>query len=547
MSTDGPASASTSSHPRLTLETAVDALEATRSELAHIRADTRCLEAALASAHLGYLTLDLRTGDATADARCAALLGYAPGELVPALSWLASLVHPEDRPGLAAAWRSHDWDRTRVCYVECRVRTSEGSWRHIGLRAGVAEWDADGLPARLAGTVRSVRIGSDESDLATSELRYRRLFEAAQDGILLLDAGSAEIMDANPYILDLLGYPYDDIVGRKLWEVGSFADAAASEAGFRELQRAGYVRYENLPLEAKGGRRIHVEFVSNLYHVDGQPIIQCNVRDITARRKAESELADLRDRLEALVEERTADLAEANAALCREIAERKSAEERARTLLVAERTRMAREIHDTLAQGLVGIIIQLEAGEDALGGGPVPEIASVHAHMQRARELARESLTEARRSVWALRPQVLEQADLLSALVLMAHNRTLGNSVAAEFACVGVPRALPPRVEDDLLRIAQEAVSNALQHAEARRVRIALSYEAKHVEMRVEDDGRGFDPSKEERPEGGHGLRSMRERAARIGGQLELSSRSGAGVTVRVVAPTEAWEEEADG
>ncbi len=116
-----------------------------------------------------------------------------------------------------------------------------------------------------------------------SELRYRRLFETAQDGILILDAESGEIMDVNPFLIDLLDYPFEELRGRKLWEIGQFKDIAASRAAFETLQQNEYIRYENLPLRRRDGKQINVEFVSNVYWVDTDKVIQCNIRDITAR------------------------------------------------------------------------------------------------------------------------------------------------------------------------------------------------------------------------------------------------------------------------
>jgi PAS domain S-box-containing protein len=116
-----------------------------------------------------------------------------------------------------------------------------------------------------------------------SELRYRRLFETAQDGILILDANSGEIMDVNPFLIDLLDYPFEELRGRKLWEIGQFKDIAANQSAFEKLQRNEYIRYENLPLRRRDGKQIQVEFVSNVYWVETDKVIQCNIRDITAR------------------------------------------------------------------------------------------------------------------------------------------------------------------------------------------------------------------------------------------------------------------------
>lgn len=124
--------------------------------------------------------------------------------------------------------------------------------------------------------------------LRASESRYRRLFETAQDGILLLNADTAQIEDVNPYLIDMLGYSHAEFLGKKLWEVGSFADRAESKEMFAELQTNGYVRFEDLPLKTKAGARVEVEFVSNMYDSEGIKVIQCNIRDITQRKAAEA-------------------------------------------------------------------------------------------------------------------------------------------------------------------------------------------------------------------------------------------------------------------
>jgi PAS domain S-box-containing protein len=129
-----------------------------------------------------------------------------------------------------------------------------------------------------------------EAALYANEVRYRRLFEAAKDGILILDGDSGQVVDANPYLGELLGYPREALLGKQLWEIGLLSDAAASQRAFLELQDTGYIRYDDLPLETADGRAIQVEFVSNAYRVNGALVIQCNIRDITARKEAEETL-----------------------------------------------------------------------------------------------------------------------------------------------------------------------------------------------------------------------------------------------------------------
>jgi PAS domain S-box-containing protein len=135
------------------------------------------------------------------------------------------------------------------------------------------------------------RKKAEEALHESEEVRYRRLFETAQDGILILDGESGEITDANPFLLTLLGYTSDEILGKKLWEIGVIKDKALAEQAAVDLKKTGYIRYEDLPLEAKDGRVIDVEFVSNLYVVNHTRVIQCSIRNITERKKAEAEIA----------------------------------------------------------------------------------------------------------------------------------------------------------------------------------------------------------------------------------------------------------------
>jgi PAS domain S-box-containing protein len=165
-----------------------------------------------------------------------------------------------------------------------------------------------------------IRVGKDiterkkaEDALRVSELRYRRLFEAAKDGVLLLDADTGQITDVNPYLIEKLGYSRDEFVNKKIWEIGAFRDTEMSKAGFRELQEKGYIHYESMPLVTRDGQLFDVEFVSNVYLVESEKVIQCNIRDITERKKNANALREYDEKLaqqNALLEQKNTALRE---------------------------------------------------------------------------------------------------------------------------------------------------------------------------------------------------------------------------------------------
>jgi two-component system, cell cycle sensor histidine kinase and response regulator CckA len=169
-------------------------------------------------------------------------------------------------------------------------KTKDGRLISIDAAAS-AILDARGKITGFLGLQRDITERKQaEAALRVSEIRYRRLFEAAKDGILILDHATGSIVDVNPFLEGLLGYPSRRLLGEKIWDLGFQRDAAASKLMFKELQDKGQVRYENLPLQTRKGLTAEVEFVSNVYEVDGRKVIQCNIRDITERVKVAKEL-----------------------------------------------------------------------------------------------------------------------------------------------------------------------------------------------------------------------------------------------------------------
>jgi PAS domain S-box-containing protein len=207
------------------------------------------------------------------------------------------------------------------------------------------------------------------------------------------------------------------------------------------------------------------------------------------------------------------------------------AEQGRRAAVFEERNRMARDIHDTLAQGFTGVIVQLEAAEDAISCGSRREGDK---HLHRAGELARQSLSEARRSVHALRPQALQEHNFWDALKGTIKNTTAGTALHATFEAQGKLPELPQPWQENLLHIGQEALTNALKYAHARNFKTRLTYKAKELRLELRDDGDGF---KVKDRHDGVGLRGMRERVEQMGGELEITSSGGKGTKITVLLP----------
>jgi len=174
--------------------------------------------------------------------------------------------------------------------AEARTKQAETRTRQADTRRKEAEGRTDEANIRTEqAEARTVKA------ILASELRYRRLFETAQDGILILDADTGQVVDANPFMKDLLGYSQKEFLGKKLWEIGPFKGEGASKITFSELQCKDRLRYEGLPLETKEGKRVEVEFISNAYLMDEKLFIQCNIRDITERKRVEARFRRLVD------------------------------------------------------------------------------------------------------------------------------------------------------------------------------------------------------------------------------------------------------------
>jgi PAS domain S-box-containing protein len=225
------------------------------------------------------------------------LLGYSLDELIGKELWEIGLFADVDENKRAFDELQRDG---YIRYDDLPLETKDGRQVNVEFVSNVYEVKSCKV---IQCNIRDItERGKAARALRNSELRYRRLFETAQDAILIVNADSRRIIDANPYVINLLGYSLEELIGKELWQIGLFRDIEESKAAFDRLQRDGYIRYEDLPLETKDGKRAEVEFVSNTYDVDGEAIIQCNIRDITDRKSAERAAREGAERFRFLAE-----------------------------------------------------------------------------------------------------------------------------------------------------------------------------------------------------------------------------------------------------
>ena len=356
------------------------------------------------------------------------------------------------------------------------------------------------MTSQLRGLVGHLedRVAERTGELRQSEERYRSLFEESKDAIFV-SAASGEVIDANQAALDLFGFTRDQAIGA---DVGERYIDPADQMRFREeIDKTGVVHDFEVRLLKRDGTVMDCLMTASRRHAeDGsdRPGILGIVRDVTERKKAQESL---------LQQEREMGVLE-------------------------ERNRVAREIHDTLAQGFTGIVLQLEAAEQVLEG----DAAEVANHLGKAKNLARQSLQEARRSVWDLRPQALEGRSLEVALEECVREFASASQEKTTFDVSGRRRELPPNIQAALLRICQESLTNIRRHAEATEVIIRLLYRRGAISLHIQDNGRGYDPDGPK--QGGFGLLGMQERARLLGGAIVITSQQGEGTTIEVEIPT---------
>jgi len=237
----------------------------------------------------GILILDAESGAITdANPFISEILGYSPEDLIGKRLWEIGAFF--DVVASKAAFEELQ-RKEYIRYENIPLHTKDGQLREVEFISNVYE---DKFKKLIQCNIRNIAKRKEaEEALRESEVRYRRLFESAKDGILILDAETGKIIDANPFLLKILNYPQDEVIGKELWEIGPFKEIIANQDTFRKLQHQEYVHYEHLLLQNKSGLTIHVEFISTFYLMNERKVIQCNIRDITERKRIEEKMIEL--------------------------------------------------------------------------------------------------------------------------------------------------------------------------------------------------------------------------------------------------------------
>ncbi|MDP3849087.1 MAG: PAS domain S-box protein [Luteolibacter sp.] len=381
--------------------------------------------------------------------------------------------------------------------------------------------------------------------MRVSEIRYRRLFEAAHDGVLLIDPDTRKIIDANPFMTRLLGYPRDQLIGKELFEIGLLKDEATSRQMFRKLKRSHEVRYEDLPLESQAGRRQEVEVVANLYHEDGQPVIQCNIRDITVRKLAEDmSLRNVKLNLEiarrkVVEEDLRANRREQSRLLRQSRVQQKHLRDLSHAILHAqeeERKRISRELHDVIAQSLVGINVHLAL----LAQGNVASPETLRQQISKTQRLVEKAVEIVHVFARELRPTMLDDLGLIPALQAYLKQFMEDTGIRVGLKASAKIDQSATRVRTVLYRIAQEALTNVARHAKASRAEVRIECLEDVIHMTIQDDGQGFQVSGKagSKKKNRLGLIGMKERAEMIGGTFQVDSAPGGPTVIQVEIPS---------
>ena len=242
--------------------------------------------------HIGSYQFNISSNSLELSQELRSIFGYH-GKIPPMIieTWL-DIVHPDDKKTIGLYLKECIINRTSFQKEYRILRKNDGETRWVD-GWGEIIFDDQKKEFSLIGVIQDITDRKlAQEKIKNAETRSHQIFESSKEGILILDAITGKITDANPFLIELIGFDYDELVGKELWEIGVFKNIATSKEAFIELQNKEYIRFEDMPLETKDGNSIDVEFVSNVYMIDAHKVILCHIRDISARKKAEKALQE---------------------------------------------------------------------------------------------------------------------------------------------------------------------------------------------------------------------------------------------------------------
>ena len=371
--------------------------------------------------------------------------------------------------------------------LETRCRRKDGAQIDVGIWTGPL---SDGGAMVVIEDITQSKQA--QQALRESEEKFHKIFDHSNDAIFLIDPERNTIVDVNPKACDMLGFSRQELLTMSISTIHP-SEMPQLKAFAQSVFEEGRGWTNRLTCLTKSGTYLPSEISAATVEIGGQILLVALIRDTTERQRAEETLREL--------------------------------------AVLEERNRLAREIHDTLAQGLTAILWQLNAAERAVESGGQEALE----YLERIRNLVRGSLQEARRSVWDLRVGPLEGHTLVEALQGETEKVATAGDIETSFVLSGAERVLPAGAEAALLRICQESLANMLKHASASQATVTLAFDDSQVRLAVQDNGIGFDPeipATRGPDSGGFGLINMRERARLLGGELTVQSEPGRGTIV---------------
>jgi PAS domain S-box-containing protein len=383
---------------------------------------------------------------------------------------------------------------------------------------GKIVYDETNSASKIIGTSQDItKQELARQAIKASEIKYRRLFETSKEGILLIDASTGIITDINPFIIDFLGFPKENYIGKKLWETEPVKGIKESEKALKAIIKEGYTRYDELDLNTSGSKKVKIEFVSIAYAENTNKMIQCHILDITERKLLQHELNQA-------AKKRTEDM--------------KKFAHSVQQAQEEERLRISRELHDDVCQRLTAMKFKLNIFEDAVQKNKKINVVK----LKSAKKDIDNLIKEVRGISSNLRPTALDHFGMVTALRLLCSESKKLHKININFTS-NIPafNHYDPNIEIALYRIGQEALTNCIKHSRAKKINLEISEKDETIIFTVDDNGKGFDIAKYyelSKSENGHyGLINMRERTEQLAGKFYIESEQRKGTKVKILIP----------